>query len=97
MRLDSYENHQRPELVSFDDINYSDLNQVNAARSSMTREQWIRVYELRVTHEALRKCKQYHQDDAARNCKPLVLKYMKMLETYPIQGYLAYQRNDPSK
>ena len=68
--------------MSFDDISYNNLSQVEAARKSMLREQWIRVYELRVTHEALRKCRQYHQEDASRNCKSLVLKYMKMLETY---------------
>lgn len=96
-KLDSYENHLRPELVSFDDISYNDLSQVDAARKSMLREQWIRVYELRVTHEAVRKCRQYHQDDAGRNCKSLILKYLKMLESYPIQGYQGYQKNDPSK
>ena len=50
--------------MSFDDISYNNLSQVEAARKSMLREQWIRVYELRVTHEALRKCRQYHQEDA---------------------------------
>ncbi|WLF76464.1 hypothetical protein PVL30_000166 [Lodderomyces elongisporus] len=96
-QLDNYEKHQRPELVSFDDISYNNLAEVEAARKSMLREQWIRTYELRVTHEAVRKCKQYHQDDAARNCKSLILKYLKMLETYPMQGYQGYQKNDPSK
>ncbi|CAK9436362.1 uncharacterized protein LODBEIA_P09200 [Lodderomyces beijingensis] len=96
-KLDSYANHQRPELVSFDDISYNDLSEVDAARKSMLREQWIRTYELRVTHEAVRKCKQYHQDDAGRNCKPLILKYLKMLEAYQFQGYQGYQKNDPSK
>lgn len=95
--LSDYENHKRPELVSFDDIDYEKFPDVQQARKSMMREQWIRTYSLRVTHEALRKCKQYHGEDAQKNCRPLVLKYMKMLESYPLQGYLGYQKNDPSQ
>ena len=93
----NYDNHKRPDLVSFDDINYNDLNEVQKARSSMTREQWIKTHEIKITHEALRKCKRYHGDDAQRNCRPLILKYMKMIETTPLQGYLGYQKNDPSQ
>ncbi|CAI5755689.1 unnamed protein product [Candida verbasci] len=96
-KLDSYEYHKRPDLVSFDDINYSNLKQVEDARKSMLREQWIKVSELKIAHEAVRKCRQYHHDDASRNCKSLILKYLKMLESYPIQGYQGYQKNDPSK
>lgn len=95
--LSSYKNHQRPELVSFDDIDYEDFDKVQKARESMTREQWIKIMEIRVTHEALRKCKRYHGQDAQRNCRPLILKYMKMIEKNPLQGYLGYQKNDPSK
>jgi len=95
--LSDYENHKRPELVSFDDIDYEKFPDVQQARKSMMREQWIRTYALRVTHEALRKCKQYHGEDAQKNCRPLVLKYMKMIESYPLQGYLGYQKNDPSQ
>lgn len=93
----SYENHKRPELVSFDDISYENFDQVHEARVSMMREQYIRNEELRVTHLALRKCKQYHGADAQKNCRPLILKYMKMIETHPLQGYLGYQKNDPSQ
>lgn len=95
--LSDYKNHKRPELVSFDDIDYEKLSDVQDARTSMLREQWIRSYALRVTHDALKKCKQYHGVDAQKNCRPLVLKYMKMLESYPMQGYLGYQKNDPSQ
>lgn len=83
--------------MSFDDINYENFDQVQQARKSMMREQWIRNEELRITHDALRKCKQYHGADAQKNCRPLILKYMKMIETYPLQGYLGYQKNDPSQ
>lgn len=95
--LDNYSTHTRPELTSFDDIDYENFAQVSDARKSMLREQWIRTYSLRVTHEALRKCKTYHQVDAQKNCRPLILKYMKMLEDYPMQGYMGYQKNDPSQ
>lgn len=95
--LDNYENHTRPELVSFDDVNYEILGDVQKARSSMQREQWIRTYALRVTRDALIKCKHYHQEDAQEMCKPITLKYLKMIENYRMEGYLGYQKNDPSK
>lgn len=95
--MDNYDNHKRPELVSFDDVDYEKFPEVQQARTSFMREQWIRTHELRITHDAISKCKIYHRDDAQKNCKPLVLKYMKMLETYPLLGYMGYQKNDPSK
>lgn len=85
-------------MVSFDDIDYLKFDEVSAARKSMLREQWIRTYQVRATHEALRKCKQYHQQDAQKNCRPLIFKYMKMIEDhYGLEGYLGYQKNDPSQ
>lgn len=95
--MDNYSTHNRPELTSFDDIDYNDLAAVTDARALLIREQWIRSSALTVTHEALRRCKRYHTHDAQKNCRPLILKYMKMLETYPVDGYLAYQKNDYSK
>lgn len=94
---DNYEHHKRPELVSFDDIDYSKFDEVADARKSMLREQWIQTYAIRTTHDALRKCRHYHQMDAQKNCRPLILKYMKMIEDYGMKGYLGYQKNDPSK
>lgn len=95
--MDNYENHKRSELVSFDDIDYTDFALVDKARRAMLREHYIRTHALRYTHDALVKCKDYHQDDAHRNCRSLVMKYMKMLDTHQNKGYLFYQRNDPSK
>lgn len=95
--MSNYATHKRPELVSFDDIDYENYPDVEKARSSIIREEWIRTQELRITKEALRKCKTYHGEDAQKNCRPLILKYMKMIEKYPMQGYLGYQKNDPSK
>lgn len=63
----------------------------------MTREQWIKTMEIKVTHDALRKCKRYHGEDAQKNCRPLVLKYMKMIEKPALHGYLGYQKNDPTQ
>lgn len=84
--------------MSFDEIDYSKFDQVSDARKLFLREQWIRNYELRTAHEALAKCKQYHQQDAQKNCRPLIFKYMKMIEdNYSLYGYLGYQKNDPSK
>ncbi|KAI5951082.1 hypothetical protein KGF54_004156 [Candida jiufengensis] len=96
-KLDNYANHQRPELVSFDDISYNNLKEVTAARKSWLKEEYIRTYERRVAHEALQKCAGYHNEDKLRLCKSLAEKYKLMLEFQKDTGYQFYQKNDISK
>uniref|UniRef100_A0A060T4C2 ARAD1A15818p n=1 Tax=Blastobotrys adeninivorans TaxID=409370 RepID=A0A060T4C2_BLAAD len=89
--------HIRPELVSFDDIDYNDPKQLRAAQQSMIREQWIRVEALKVLRGALEKCFQTQGSNQYENCKDLAERYLDMLPNHKVQGYLAYQRNDPTK
>jgi hypothetical protein len=83
--------------VSFDDIDYSDYSQLRKAQQSMVREQWIQVKELGITREALEKCFETQQVNQLENCKYLAERYLDMLRTHRQKGFLAYQRNDPTK
>ncbi|KAA8915334.1 hypothetical protein TRICI_002518 [Trichomonascus ciferrii] len=63
--------HVRPELVSFDDIDYNDPKALRAAQQSMVREQWVRVEALKVLRRALEKCFQTQGANQYENCKDL--------------------------
>lgn len=63
--------HERPALVSFDDIDYNDQRQIRAAQDSMLREQYIRVETLKVIRRALEKCYQTQGANQYENCKDL--------------------------
>jgi hypothetical protein len=70
--------HERPELVSFDEIDYNDPKQLRAAQQSMVREQWIRVQSLNVIRRALEKCFQTQGENQYENCKDLAGTYLKI-------------------
>lgn len=85
------------ELVSFDDIDYSDHRQLRKAQTSMLREQAIRVKALDVVRRALEKCFETQGPNQLENCRDLAERYLEMLPTHEMRGFLKYQRNDPTK
>lgn len=89
--------HERPELVSFDEIDYNDHRQLRKAQDSMLREQAIRVQALDVVRKALEKCYETQGPNQQENCKDLAERYLDMLPTHEMRGYMSYQRNDPTK
>ena len=48
--------HKPFEPVSYDDIDFSDRRQVQQARDSLVREQWIKTMEQRLVRDELAKC-----------------------------------------
>ncbi|CAM9011987.1 unnamed protein product [Wickerhamomyces anomalus] len=88
---------RKPELVSFDNIDYEDPIALRSAQESMLREQWIRSNALRVCRRALEKCYRHHGVNHYEECRDLAEKYMQMLPTHKVKGFYGYQRNDPSK
>ena len=48
--------HKPFEPVSYDDIDFSDRRQVQQARDSIIREQWIKTMEQRLVRDELAKC-----------------------------------------
>lgn len=89
--------HERPELVSFDEIDYSDHRKVRQAQESLIREQAIRVKSLEVLRRALEKCFETQGPNQQEACKDLAERYLDMLPNSEMRGYLKYQRNDPTK
>lgn len=89
--------HIRSPLVSFDDIDYEDKEQIRQAQESMVREQYIRVASLKVTRKALEYCYKTSGPNHYEDCKELADKYLAMLPLCRISGSLGYQKNDVSK
>jgi len=89
--------HQRPEPVSFDNIDYNDHRQVRQAQDSLICEQAIRVQSLDVIRKALEKCFETQGPNKFENCKDLAERYLDLLPSSEMRGYLSYQRNDPTK
>ncbi|KAK9470270.1 uncharacterized protein V1510DRAFT_405189 [Dipodascopsis tothii] len=89
--------HTPYKKVSFDEIDYKNPDELKAAQDSALKEQFVRLYALRTVREALQKCYKSQQVNHYENCKDIAEKYLDMLPTHRINGYMAYQRNDPSK
>ncbi|KAF6010374.1 hypothetical protein HII13_003148 [Brettanomyces bruxellensis] len=83
--------------VSFDEIDYKNPNELKAARESMLKEQFVRVEMLKIVRKALETCFQVNGPNNYEECRNLADKYLDMLPDHRAQGYLGYQRNDPSK
>lgn len=89
--------HTRAPHVSFDNIDYTNSEQLYQAQDSMIREQWVRVSALKTVRRALEKCYKISGVNHYEECKPLAEKYMQMLPDHRVSGYMGYQKNDPSK
>ncbi|ODV96676.1 hypothetical protein PACTADRAFT_48499 [Pachysolen tannophilus NRRL Y-2460] len=89
--------HIRSPNVSFDTINYAEPEQLRLAQESMLREQLVRVAALKVVRKALEKCYAVTAPNHYEDCREIAEKYMDMLPNHRVQGYLGYQKNDPSK
>lgn len=89
--------HERPELVSFDSIDYNNPRQVRDAQQTLIREQAVRVKALEVVRKALERCFETQGVNQFENCKEIAERYLDLLPNSEMRGYLAYQRNDWTK
>jgi hypothetical protein len=84
--------------VSFDEINYDNYSDLRKAQESMIREQWIRINALKVCRNALEKCYKNKGVNNFEDCRELAERYMQMMDTQGrVDGFYAYQKNDPTK
>ncbi|VEU21282.1 DEKNAAC102596 [Brettanomyces naardenensis] len=83
--------------VSFDEIDYRNPQDLKAAQESMLKEQFVRVEMVKMVRKALETCFKVNGPNGYEECRNLADKYMDMLPDYRAQGYLGYQRNDPTK
>ncbi|KAG7864989.1 hypothetical protein KL918_005115 [Ogataea parapolymorpha] len=83
--------------VSFDDIDYRDPLELKKAQESLMREQFIKVEVLKIVRKALENCFRVNGPNAHEECRNLANRYLDLLPESRAQGFLGYQRNDPSK
>ncbi|KAH3676441.1 hypothetical protein WICMUC_002072 [Wickerhamomyces mucosus] len=91
--------HQRNELISFDEIDYENYEDLRKAQESLIREQWIRINALKTCRRALQKCYRYNGVNHFEECRELAERYLQYLDDDDnrIKGFYGYQKNDPSK
>ncbi|ODV83476.1 hypothetical protein CANARDRAFT_29925 [[Candida] arabinofermentans NRRL YB-2248] len=83
--------------VSFDEIDYRNPMDLKNAQESMLREQFVRIEVFKMVRKALENCFRVNGPNAFEECRDLADKYLDMLPNSRAQGYMGYQRNDPSK
>ncbi|KAG7880858.1 hypothetical protein KL905_002274 [Ogataea polymorpha] len=83
--------------VSFDDIDYRDPLELKKAQESLMREQFIKLEVLKIVRKALENCFKVNGPNAYEDCRNLANRYLDLLPESRAQGFLGYQRNDPSK
>ncbi len=83
--------------VSFDEIDYRNPLDLKNAQESMLREQFIRIEALKMVRKALENCFRVNGPSGFEECRDLADKYLALLPNSRGEGFLGYQRNDPSK
>lgn len=83
--------------VSFDDIDYRDPVALKQAQETLLKEQFVKVEYLKLVRKALENCWKVSGPNGYEDCRELADKYLALLPESRAQGYLGYQRNDPSK
>lgn len=83
--------------VSFDDIDYRNPVDLKAAQETLLKEQFVKVEYLKLVRKALENCWKVSGPNGYEDCRELADKYLALLPESRAQGYLGYQRNDPSK
>ncbi|GMG48695.1 unnamed protein product [Ambrosiozyma monospora] len=84
-------------LISFDEIDYRNTHDLRRAQESLLREQFVKIEALKIVRKALENCFKVNGPNGFEECRNLADKYLDLLPESRAQGYLGYQRNDPSK
>ncbi|GMM31105.1 hypothetical protein DAMA08_038500 [Martiniozyma asiatica (nom. inval.)] len=83
--------------VSFDEIDYRNPVDLKNAQESMLKEQFVKIEYLKMVRKALENCWKVSGPNGYEDCRELADKYLALLPESRVQGYLGYQRNDPTK
>ncbi|KAH6619790.1 NADH-ubiquinone oxidoreductase [Chaetomium sp. MPI-SDFR-AT-0129] len=78
---------------TFDGVDYDDTKALKAAQDAIIREQWIQVMMGRLVREELSKCYYREGINHLENCGRLRERYIQLLETAKVRGYLFEQQN----
>ncbi|PSR99360.1 NADH-ubiquinone oxidoreductase [Coniella lustricola] len=78
---------------TFDGVDYENNKELKKAQDAIIREQWVQVMMGRLVREELSKC--YYREGAnhLEKCGHLRERYMQLLETAKVRGYLFEQQN----
>ncbi|ODQ48620.1 hypothetical protein PICMEDRAFT_14160 [Pichia membranifaciens NRRL Y-2026] len=83
--------------VSFDEIDYRNEVDLKKAQESMLKEQFVKIEVVKIVRKALENCFKVNGPNGYEDCREIADKYMALLPESRAQGYLGYQRNDPTK
>ncbi|ORY65828.1 NADH-ubiquinone oxidoreductase [Pseudomassariella vexata] len=78
---------------TFDGVDYDDNKALKAAQDAIVREQWVQVMMGRLVREELSKCYYREGVNHLEKCGHLREKYLSMLGTHRVRGYLFEQQN----
>ncbi|KAL2269999.1 hypothetical protein VTJ83DRAFT_2183 [Remersonia thermophila] len=78
---------------TFDGVDYNDTAALKAAQDAIIREQWVQVMMARLVREELSKCYYREGVNHLEKCGRLRERYLELLKTAKIKGYLFQQQN----
>ncbi|GAA5866713.1 hypothetical protein JCM5296_000806 [Sporobolomyces johnsonii] len=67
--------------------------EIKAAREEKIRQDWIGIMEARLVREELAKCWRTEGVNHYQVCHPLTMKYLDMLRTNRLEGYIKLDFN----
>ncbi|RMZ79346.1 hypothetical protein DV737_g3462, partial [Chaetothyriales sp. CBS 132003] len=85
---------RKPKVApTYEGVDFSDFNQVLAARDAILREQWIRFMMQRLVGEELGKCYRREGVNHLEKCGKYRDRYLQLLKDNKEKGYLGKERN----
>ncbi|KAK4250790.1 hypothetical protein C7999DRAFT_38158 [Corynascus novoguineensis] len=82
---------------TFDGVDYDDTKRLKQAQDAIIREQWVQVMMGRLVREELSKCYYREGVNHLEKCGRLRERYLQLLSTAKVKGYLFEQQNYFSK
>ncbi|GBC03833.1 hypothetical protein RclHR1_05350007 [Rhizophagus clarus] len=85
-----------PIVPPLNEVEPSDRPGILDAREQKIREDWIKVMELRLIRDQLRKCYKTESVNHYQNCKELAEKYLDLLKESKIKGWKSLNESKSS-
>ncbi|KLU84150.1 NADH-ubiquinone oxidoreductase 12 kDa subunit [Magnaporthiopsis poae ATCC 64411] len=82
---------------TFDGVDYDDNKALKAAQDAIVREQWVQVMMGRLVREELGKCYYREGVNHLEKCGHLRERYLQLLKSARVKGYLFEQQNYMTK
>ncbi|CAK7197470.1 hypothetical protein SEUCBS139899_000117 [Sporothrix eucalyptigena] len=79
--------------ASFDGVDYDDTKRLKLAQDAIIREQWVQVMMGRLVREEMSKCYYREGVNHLEKCGHLRERYLQLLKTARVKGYLFEQQN----